>query len=187
MDVGDAFARAAAGFEQLVARLDAGDWDRPTVCEVTVRDLVSHVVAGNYFAVRLLGGASAEEAVKDLDDLGTSGDVIPEVAASCAAQTEAFARGDRSRHLHHPSGDIDYETFVRYRLGELVVHGWDVAAAAASKVSFDGDVVNELWQRVAPHLEEMRAAGSYGRGASGSLPTAASVQDRLLDAFGRHG
>jgi hypothetical protein len=36
-----------------------------------------------------------------------------------------------------------------------------------------------------PHLGEMLAYGAYGPGPSGTLPTDASLQDRLLDWFGR--
>ena len=88
------------------------------------------------------------------------------MTASCAAQTEAFAAADRARALHHPRGDIDFDTFVRFRLGELVVHGWDIAVAAGIDPELDPDVVHDLWTRVEPHQDEMRAmGGAYGEGA----------------------
>jgi hypothetical protein len=39
---------------------------------------------------------------------------------------------------------------------------------------------------VEPHLDEMRAMGTFGTGASNTLPPTATPQTRLLDAFGRH-
>ena len=38
---------------------------------------------------------------------------------------------------------------------------------------------------VAPYLDEMRAMGTFGDGASQDLPTDTPLQARLLDAFGR--
>ncbi len=40
-------------------------------------------------------------------------------------------------------------------------------------------------RRVAPHLEEKRMAGAYGRGASGLQAADAPALELLLDAFGR--
>jgi hypothetical protein len=65
------------------------------------------------------------------------------------------------------------------------VHAWDIASAATMDVQLDRGVVDELWRRVAPHLDEMRATGTYGLGARGSLPANASALDLLIDAFGR--
>lgn len=107
------------------------------------------------------------------------------VTRSCAGQTGAFAEADRARVLHHPIGDIDYETFVRFRLGELVIHSWDIAVAAGRDVALDPDLVRELWGRVEPHLEQMRAMGAYGQTLSERLPPDAPLQERLLSAFGR--
>jgi hypothetical protein len=87
--------------------------------------------------------------------------------------------------LHHPSGDISVDTFVRFRLGELVVHAWDLAVGAGLDPSLDPAVVEGLWVLVEPHLDEMRSMGTFGDGASGNLPEDASTQTRLLDAFGR--
>lgn len=66
------------------------------------------------------------------------------------------------RLLHHPIGDIEYDTFVRFRVGELVVHGWDLAVAAGLNPTLDPDTVEDLWRRVEPYQDQMRAMGSYG-------------------------
>ena len=58
--------------------------------------------------------------------------------------------------------------------------GWTV-----SNVHWKGVRFQTLWDMVEPHLDEMRSMGTFGDGASGNLPEAASNQTRLLDAFGR--
>lgn len=180
------FDRASVAFERTVAGLDRRHWKRATVCEITVRELVRHVVAGNEFAVRLLAGATADEALSGLTEVVESGsDDLQEVAESCLAQTNAFKDADEDRLLHHPSGDIDFDTFVGFRLGELVVHGWDLASAVGHAPALDAVVVSALWLRVQGHVDAMRSMGVYGLGATGERTQDAAIEERLLDAFGR--
>ena len=186
-----AFEVSSERFAGLVGAVEGDAWDRPTASEVSVRELVDHVLAGNEFAVRLLAGASADDARRGIDDVRLDdlapGPAAEQVRASCAAQTAAFAAADPTRVLHHPSGDIDLPTFVRFRLGELVVHGWDVARALGADASLEPVSAAYLWELVEPHVEEMRAMGAYGEGARERLPEDASLDARLLDAFGRRG
>jgi uncharacterized protein (TIGR03086 family) len=181
----DLLQAAAAQFERIVASLPADAWDDATPCDITVREVVDHVVAGNIFAVRLLAGASAAEATAGLDADHLGDDPLFAVSASCKSQWSAFAGAAEDRVLHHPSGDISVDTFVRFRLGELVVHAWDLAVGGGLDPSLDPAVVEGLWVLVEPHLDEMRSMGTFGDGASGSPPQDAPTQTRLLDAFGR--
>jgi uncharacterized protein (TIGR03086 family) len=180
----DLLGAATAQFETVVASILPDAWGNPTPCDLTVREVVDHVVAGNIFATRLLAGASTAEAVAGLKDY-VGADPLVEVSTSCAGQLSAFATADEEREFHHPIGDISLETFLRFRLGELVVHAWDVAVGAGLDPSLDREIVEGLWVIVAPHLDQMRSMGAFGNGASGDLPAHASPQTRLLDAFGR--
>lgn len=42
------------------------------------------------------------------------------------------------------------------------MHGWDIAVAAALDPTLDPVGVEDLWGRVAPHQNLMRAMGTYG-------------------------
>ncbi|MDX6262566.1 MAG: hypothetical protein QOH84_4254 [Kribbellaceae bacterium] len=181
----DLFAAAGAELSRVVGSLPSARWDSPTPAGLTVREVVAHVVAGNLFAVRLLEGASASDSVAglDIDQLGDK--PIAAVTASCEAQQSAFAAADQRLLLHHPSGDISYETFVRFRLGDLVVHAWDIAIGGKLDPTLDASLVDVLWTMVEPHLDDMRARGTFGPGASPTLPPDTTPQSRLLDAFGR--
>ena len=176
---------ATAQLERIVASVPAEAWGNGTPCDITVREVVDHVVAGNVFAVRLLAGASAAEATAGLDADHLGADPLLALSTSCADQRAAFATADERRALHHPIGDISVATFERFRLGELVVHAWDVAVGAGLDPSLDRHVVEGLWELVTPHLDEMRSMGTYGDGASGELPPDAPTQVKLLDAYGR--
>jgi hypothetical protein len=108
----DLLKAATAQSERIVASLPADAWDDATPCDITVREVVDHVVAGNIFAVRLLAGASAAEATARLDADHLGDDPLFAVSASRKSQWSAFAGAAEDRVLHYPSGDISVDTFV---------------------------------------------------------------------------
>lgn len=176
---------ASAEFERAVRRLPADSWGHPTPSDLTVRELVEHVVFGNRFTALLLGGVGRAEARAMLtgDQLGDN--PATAVAESAAGQAEAFAVAPPAQMVPHPRGDVPASEFLRFRLVDLVVHGWDLLRAAGLDETLDPTVVSELWALVEPHLPAMLAYGAYGAGPSGKRPEDASIQTRLLDAFGR--
>jgi uncharacterized protein (TIGR03086 family) len=177
------FEAASTQFQCVVASLEPEHWALPTNCEVSVRELVQHVVAGNEFAVLLLAGR--EDARSAIDDLRLGPDPLAQVESSCRAQTEAFVRADRAGTLRHPSGDITIDAFARMRLGDLALHAWDIAVAAGLDQTLDRELVDGLWTLVEPHIATMRATGVYGSGTTCTPAPGADAQDRLLAAFGR--
>ena len=181
----DLIQAASGQFIRIVCSVEPDSWSSSTPADLTVREVVDHVVAGNIFATRLLSGASAGDSVAGLDSDQLGDNLLAALTTSCVAQQLAFTNADRTLALHHPSGDITLETFVRFRAGDLVVHAWDIAIGATLDPALDPATVNALWTIVEPHVDSMRAMGSYGPGASGTLPPDASPQSLLLDAFGR--
>ncbi|MEV6288652.1 maleylpyruvate isomerase N-terminal domain-containing protein [Kribbella sp. NPDC051770] len=156
----DFLARATADFLARAEAIPSAAFGNHTPCDVSVGEVMDHVVAGNIFAARLLAGASAAEATADLDT--PPADRLAALHTTCAAQLAAFADADRGSVFHHPSRDIDYATFARFRLGELVIHGWDLTVGAGQGNGLDPLLAENLWTLVEPHLEEMQAMGTYG-------------------------
>lgn len=113
-DIVDLLHAATAQFERVVASLPPETWANTTPCGITVREVVDHVVTGNIFAIRLLAGASAAEATAGLDEDHLGADPLHAVSTSCEGQRNAFATAD-DRALHHPSGDVSRQTFMRFR------------------------------------------------------------------------
>lgn len=181
----DLIQAAGAELIRIVSSVGTDAWGNSTPADLTVHEVVDHVVVGNIFAARLLGGASATASVAGLDTDQLGEDPLAAVTTSCESQHHAFATADRTLLLHHPSGDITYDTFVRFRAGDLVVHAWDVATGAGLDPTLDPRVVTDLWAIVQPHRDAMRQMGVFGAGASNTLPPDAPTQSRLLDAFGR--
>lgn len=176
---------ASAELERAVRRLPADSWDLPTPSEISVRELVEHVVVGNRFTAMLLAGVGRDEARARLagDQLGS--DPVAAVVESARQQQEGFAAAAPEQVLDGPKGDIAAEAFLRFRLIDLVVHAWDLLRATGQDETLDPDVVARLLAAVEPHLDAILAFGAYGEGPSGTPPPDASPQLRLLDMFGR--
>lgn len=176
---------ASAEFERVVRELPPDSWSRRTLVDVTVRELVEHVVIGNRLAAMWLDGVGRDEARAEVDGDQLGADPVAAVSESSARQAEAFAAVPPDQVVPHPNGDIPASMFLRYRLVDLVVHAWDLLRAADLDDTLDASVVRRLWSSIEPHLPEMLAFGAYGDGPSGTLGLEVPAQRRLLDAFGR--
>lgn len=178
---------ASDEFERVVRALPADAWGLATPSDVSVRELVEHVVVGNRFTALLLSGVSREAAREAVAGDQLADDAIAAVVESAARQAQAFGTATAEQLVPHPNGDIPATAFLRYRLVDLVVHAWDLLRATGLDETLDVDVTTELWTLVEPHLKEMLAFGAaaYGDGPSGTLPPQASAQALLLDSFGR--
>ena len=176
---------ASAEFERVVRQLPVDSWDLPTPSQISVRDLVEHVVVGNRFTALLLAGVGREQARNMLSDDQLGVDPVAAVAESSRHQAEAFAAAPPEQPVPGPNGDVPAEAFLRFRLVDLVVHAWDLLRAAGLDETLDPLVVAGLSRVVEPYLDDMLAFGAYGEGPSGTLPPDASQQTRLLEWFGR--
>ena len=177
---------ASAEFERAVRQLPADAWDRATPSEMSVRELVNHVVGGNELTALLLTGVDRTQARSMVagDQLGD--DARTAVLESARRQADAFAATPLDQPIPGPRGaDVPAAAYLRFRLVDLVVHAWDLRRAAGLDESLDPHVVVGVLELVEPHLGEMLAFGAYGAGPSGALPPDAAPQTRLLDWFGR--
>jgi uncharacterized protein (TIGR03086 family) len=181
----DLIAAASAEFERVVRALPTDSWELPTPSDVTVRELVEHVVVGNRFTALLLAGVSRDDARAALagDQLGD--DPIAAVMESAASQAQAFAAVPDDYSVPHPNGDVPASAFLRFRLVDHVVHAWDLLRAVGLDETLDPATASGLWDLVEPHLNWMLAFGAYGDGPSGTVSPQAPPQTRLLDALGR--
>ena len=176
---------ASAEFARVVGRLPADSWEWPTPSQISVREVVDHVVVGNRFTALLLAGVDRDQARISCagDQLGD--DPIAAVIESARLQAQAFASTPLDRVVVGPHGDVPAAAYLRFRLVDLVVHAWDLLRGAQLGETLDPSIVLGVIQLVEPHLDEMLGYGAYGAGPSGALPPNAAPQARLLDWFGR--
>ena len=69
-------------------------------------------------------------------------------------------------------------------VGELVIHGWDLARASGQHLAFQADLLSYVQDEVAKNAELGRQMGIYGPEVD--LPASASTLDRVLDLTGRN-
>jgi uncharacterized protein (TIGR03086 family) len=163
---------ASAQFERVVRQLPADSWDRPTPSDLSVRELVEHVVVGNRFTALLLAGVQRDEARTMLIGDQDGDDPVAAVVESARRQAEAFAATPPGQPVAGPNGNIPADAFLRFRLVDLVVHAWDLLRAARLDETLDPRIVVSLLKVVEPHLDDMLALGRTAQArAAPCLPT----------------
>ena len=187
MDPIAALELATQAYEQRLAAVGPDQWNLPSACDGwTVKDLADHVVGGNRFAVSMLAGASVEDAFTHAVEGGFDGDPLALTRESAARQLDAFrSPGAPTTTVHHPSGDIDGATFLGFRLGDLVLHGWDLARSVGGDERMDDGLVAIVWDAYANRGDALIEGGGFGAGTSGEVPSSAPLAARLLDLTGR--
>lgn len=179
--------RAANGFQTRLRLVTDAQLTLPTPCaEFNVRDLVAHQIRGMRIYTLSLHGAAREVVAKEQDSGIGSDDWIGAFGSAYRTMREAFcAPGALERTVAHPGmGDIPATMLFDLRLGELAVHGWDLARAIGADETLDPDVVAALWAFAEP-LSGMLPSTGYFSSPSGDVPDSAPLQTRLLDLLGR--
>ena len=183
----DLLDRAANGFETQLRLVTDAQRTLPTPCpERNVHDLVAHQIRGMRMYTLLLHRAAREVVAKEQDsDIG-SDDWIGAFSSAYRTMRGAFcAPGALERTVTHPGmGDIPAAMLFDMQLGELAVHGWDLARAIGADETLDPDVVAALWAFAEP-LSAMLPSTGYFASPSGDVPDSAPLQTRLLDLLGR--
>jgi uncharacterized protein (TIGR03086 family) len=68
-------------------------------------------------------------------------------------------------------------------VGELAVHGWDLAAATGQRLELPADLLTQLHDTILSGVEQGREMGMYG--AEVAVPADAPTLDRILGLTGR--
>lgn len=187
MDNLTALPIAAARFESVAALVTANDLNKPTPCgDWTVAQLLDHVIGGNLMAAALLGGASREDAVAVLSASSSGDEPLLAVQDSLRAQATAFADSAALElTVHHPAMDMPGAQLLGFRVGDLLVHSWDLARAIGADETLDPEVVSVVATNIEPMRPFIGQVGMFGEGPSGTIDDTADAQTALLDLMGR--
>jgi uncharacterized protein (TIGR03086 family) len=178
----DALDQAVDGFGARLA-LVADRWTDPTPCdEWDVRWLCAHVLGGNRFAVLILGGASADDALSQVLAMRHIGErPVDDLRDGAVAMRAAFAvPGARQATVRHIVGEITGERFLRLRIYDVLLHTWDLAMALGVDDRLDHDLVGRVLADVDAGL-----VGAVPCTAEAAAAPGLSDQDRLLVLTGR--
>ncbi|HEY7105025.1 MAG TPA: TIGR03086 family metal-binding protein, partial [Acidimicrobiia bacterium] len=186
-DLPELHARALDATGRLVAGIGDSQWDSTSIDdEWTVRELVNHVVTGNYWAAELGAGRTIEE-VGDRLDGDVLGDDPVAVYHDSAAQAKAVFQepGAMERPCAVSYGPVPGSVYCGHRFLDVLVHGWDVARSTDQDPTLDPVLVEALWSVLEPQLELLQSTGAFGTPVT--VADDASAQTKLLAVLGRRG
>ena len=180
-------ARAAAAFVQTIRAIDPAQLGARTPCSgYDVRGLANHLL----FWGPSLEAAARKESVSPPagaeDDVDLArGDwaaaLEAQVERSVAAWSEPRA-WEGTTQLGSPM-ELPASLIGNMVLGELVVHGWDLARATGQHLAVDDEVAEHLAEEVAKTAEQGREMGVYGPEVP--VPETAPPLHRVLGLTGR--
>jgi uncharacterized protein (TIGR03086 family) len=168
-----ALTRAAVEPARLVVReIGPDQLDRPTPCpDFDVRALIEHLLTWGPALVAAGLKAAPSTTYPDLDHYL---DAVAVAWGQPDAWTGATAMGGH---------ELPATTLGGMVLGEVVVHGWDLARATGQDVAWPEHLLDFLCAEVDRSGEQARSMGLYGPVVP--VPTGASTLDRLIGRTGR--
>jgi uncharacterized protein (TIGR03086 family) len=171
---------------QLVDSVTADQWPGPTGCaEWTVRDLVAHMVTGNYLFTRVLRGTPLAEAREAVLAAPAAADLAASYRDAATELLAAFSQpGALEQVVTIPVGTMPGVGAAHIRMVEMLVHGWDLAQATGQATAFPDDLVEQELAFTRPQL------GALPPGRSPFGPPQPAADDapaiiRLVACLGR--
>ena len=177
--------RALQSTRVVVGGLDPTLWEARTPCEEwTLRELLNHVIAGNWWAARLASGASIADVGTDLDSDQIGDDPGSSYDASGDAAARAFeAPGALEAPCAVSYGPVPGSVYAGHRFIDVLIHGWDLAVASGQHSTLAPELIDGAWQVLEPQLDMLRASGMFGDDLE--IPADADAETRLLMTLGR--
>jgi len=177
--------RALAHTRRYVEGIAEDQWGLDTPCDDwDVRELVNHVVAGNFWAGELGRGRTIEQVGDRLDGDVLGDDALAAYDESARAAQGAFgAPGAMQAACAVSYGPVPGAVYSGHRLIDVFIHGWDVAVATGQDTTLDPELVDACWAVVKPQAELL--AGSGGFATDVMADPNADLQTRLLALLGR--
>lgn len=185
VDLPEAHARALDATERYVAGVRDDQWGDVSIDdEWTVRELVNHVVTGNYWAEELGGGKTIEEVGDRLDGDVLGDDPLGVYRDSGARAAAVFRRpGAMEAACAVSYGPVPGSVYCGHRFIDVLIHGWDIAKSTGQDTTLVPELVEACWAVVEPQLEMLSGSGAFG--TTVEVPDDADLQTRLLAALGR--
>jgi uncharacterized protein (TIGR03086 family) len=187
VDLPEVHARALDRTRRSVAGVAAEQWDEESDCAGwTVRELVNHIVTGNYWAAELGAGLTIDEVGDRLDGDVLGGDPVRAYDDSSIVAAAVFrGPGAMERPCAVSYGPVPGSVYCGHRFIDVLVHGWDVATSTGQDAVLEPDLVEACLEVLEPQLEGMLASGMFGDRVD--VPESAGRQSQLLGLLGRHG
>jgi len=185
VDLPEVHARALVSARRSVAGVRADQWDAASVCDGwTVRDLVNHLVSGNWWAAELVAGATIESVGTRLDGDVLGDDALAAYDESAVAAEAAFrAPGAMDAPCAVSYGPVPGSVYAGHRFMDVLIHGWDVAQSTGQDTTLDPELVEACFEVVEPQLDMLAGSGMFG--TTHAVDAGAGRQSQLLAVLGR--
>ncbi|MFC3965384.1 TIGR03086 family metal-binding protein [Nocardia jiangsuensis] len=182
MSTPETMAAAAAPLLRIAAAITPADLDRPTPCtDYDVAALVNHLL---YWAPGLAAAGRREQAPPPPESLPLDAEFAetlrPRVDEIVAAWSEPRAWQGTAEFA---GAVLPAPMLGGMVVGELVVHGWDLARALGLDAGWDDALLGFLFEQVSATAEQGREMGAYGPAVP--IPDSAPTLDRVLATTGR--
>jgi uncharacterized protein (TIGR03086 family) len=185
VDLPEVHARALDSARHAVAGVADDQWDLTSDCEDwTVRELVNHIVTGNYWAAELASGLTIEQVGDRLDGdvLGTHPlQVYDDSSLVAAAVFRAPDAMEKPCAVSY--GPVPGEVYCGHRFLDVLIHGWDVASSTGQDTSLEPELVEACFEVIEPQMDMLAGSGMFG--TRQDVPDDADRQRQLLAMLGR--
>ena len=168
VDLPEVHARALDATARLVAGVRGDQWGIESVCDGwTVRELVNHIVTGNWWVPELMGGQH--------DRGGRRPARWRRAGRRSQCRVRGIGHGGGGRVPRAPDamdapslvsyGPVPGSIYAGHRFMDVLVHGWDVAMSTGQDTTLDPELVDACWVVVEPQLELLVGTGVFGTGS----------------------
>src|SRR5947199_8212789 len=185
VDLPSVHQRALDHTGRYVAGVKDNQWDASTPdAEWNVRQLLNHVVSGNFWVTPLVEGKTIEEVGDQYD-----GDLLGDDPAAAWQQSAkeaaaAFnAPGAMQAQCAVSYGPVPGEIYAGHRFIDVLIHGWDLAKATGQDTTLPADLVDACFEIVQPQQDLLAASRMFGSDVK--VPEGADRQTQLLAELGR--
>jgi uncharacterized protein (TIGR03086 family) len=151
---------------------------------ITLRALVNYHAYDDAWVPDVLAGKTKDE-IGDKYDGDLLGD-HPKLNFASIAETAVLAVRDfdaLDRTVHLSYGDWPAREYLKHITSFRGLRAYDIAKFIGADTTLPPDLVQGLWDEIAPSAEEWRKLGVYGPAVP--VPEDAPLQDRLLGLTGR--
>ena len=186
----EVFILADQSLKEVVDQIRDDQWDlvvpddmtrRPGV---TLRETINYHAYDDAWVPDVLAGRTIDEVGGKYD--GDLLDDHPKLNFASIVETAMLAVegfGDLERTVHLSYGDFSARDYLKHITSFRGLRVYDIAKFIGASTAMPPDLVQGLWDEIAPDAEAWRAMGVFG--AVVPVPEDAPLQDRLLGLTGR--
>jgi uncharacterized protein (TIGR03086 family) len=184
-DVAQWHRQALQDTRRVVGGVTSEQWELPTPNqEWNVRELLNHVVVGNYWVPELVRGRSIDEVGDRYDGDVLGSDPVAAYDESAGAAAAAFeAPGALDAPCGVSYGPVPGSVYAGHRFIDVLVHGWDLATATGQDTALNPGLVAACLEVVTPQADLLRDSGAFATDVE--APPDADPQTTLLALLGR--